>query len=179
MININLFQTYFRSSKPGLYAQFIKDKDCLYKIFKPEFCDKIIRQMEMYNCENCIYIGKETGKLYSRVEGKHTNGKIRYSTLRYTISYCAGMDRYKIKGISVSRKRKLKKSDEEKITNWIKENTYFKIIETNDYNSLECQYIKKYCPPLNIKGNPNSILTTGERAQSFIELSECEFNILE
>ena len=178
MIDIKDFQTYFSSSKPGLYALFIRDLDCLYKIFTPEFCEKIIQQMEKYHCENCIYIGKETGKLYSRVEGKHTNGKIRNSTLRYTISYCAGMERYKVKEISVSEKRKLKKCDEEKITNWIKQNTFFKIIETNDYNSLEHQYISKYCPPLNIDNNPNAIITTGERINGFIDLSESEFNKL-
>ena len=178
MHNSDKFRPYFHSSKPGLYALFVKDVGCLSKIFTPEFYGKIINHMKKYNCENCLYIGKETGKLYTRVEGKHTYGCIRNSTLRYTISYCAGLQRYGVIGIPISKKRKLRKTDEEKITKWIKENFEFRIIETDDYNSLETEFINKYCPPLNIKDNPNSMLSSGERTGGFIFLDKKDFKNL-
>ena len=175
-INLNEFQTYHKSNLPGLYALFIKNEDCLSKIFTPAFCKKILNHMKQNNCKNCIYIGKETNKLYERIEKKHINGDIRHSTLRYTISYCANMDRYKVKGISISKKRKIKKSDEKRITKWINENCDFKIIETNDYNSLEKQFINKFCLPLNITNNPKPIIARGERTQGFIDLDKDDFD---
>lgn len=178
MINLNEFSEYKYSDKSGLYALFIKDKKYLSEIFLPEFCTKIVNLLDSNSCENCIYIGKEQNKLYERIENDHKNGNIRHSTLRYTISYCAGMQRYSIIGTKIKDNRKIINTDENIITNWIKGNTYFKIIETDNYKFLEKEFINKYRPPLNINYNPKPMLKRGERASNFKFIDEKDFEKL-
>ena len=86
------------------------------------------------------------------------------------------MKRYGVIGTTPSKYRKISKEDEINITNWIKKNTNFKIIETDNYRDLEKEFVNKYCPPLNIDDNPIPILKRSERTNNFEFITKDEFD---
>ncbi len=137
--------------------------------------------MKKYNCLNLLYIGiakKDT--LSERIQNDHKTGKIRTSTLRFTLAYCKGMQLYLCQGTTKNdkRKRKILKEDEEKITNWLSKNTEFRIIETDNCESIEKEYLRKYNPPLNIDDCLDAIIKKGERRANAIKLLPEKFDIL-
>jgi len=174
MCNLNKFKPYNSSDKCGVYALFLKQTGDLSKLLKNEWGCKISNNLSNY----LLYIGKEQNKLKTRIQNNHLHGIIRNSTLRWTIAYMAGMKLYGIQNTKPKVNRKIKRSDEQKITQWLLENTEFKIIESGDYKNLEKFYIETYVPPLNITYNPNPIILKGERTKNFIYISRDEFQNL-
>ena len=179
MISLSDFKPYYESKSHGIYALFLKEGSSLSPFFSEKWCGKIEAQMKKYNCPNLLYIGIAKDKtLKRRTKYDHKTGRIRYSTLRYTISYCAGMQLYGCKGYTISEKRKISSKDRAKLTDWLLNNTYFKIIETDDCEKREKEYLEKYNPPLNIEDCPDSIIKNGERGKKYIELPPDEFDKL-
>lgn len=174
MCNLNKFKPYNFSDKCGIYALFLKQTGDLSKLLKNEWVCKISNNLS----NDLLYIGKEQNKLKTRIQNKHLHGTIRNSTLRWTIAYMTGMNLYGIQNTKPNDNRKIKRLDEQKITQWLLENTEFKIIESDDYKNLEKFYIKTYVPPLNITYNPNPIILQGERTKNFIYISRDEFQNL-
>ena len=177
MCNLEDFNKYKESKENGLYALFLKDGCSLSPFFKDEWCKKIYAQMDKFNCPNLLYIGKAEGKsdkLSDRTQN-HLFGYIRFDTVKYSISYCAGLQLYGSKGYKISKKRFIKIEDEDKIAKWLYENTYFKIMEKENCKTLEKEYLKKYCPALNIKDNPHKIIPCRERGRNYIEIPDAEF----
>ncbi len=95
-----------------------------------------------------LYIGKAS-HLSKRIENSHLK-RARTSTLRRTIASLLNMN-----FIPVSRKKGLTQEDEEIITDWLKNNTYFKISETStvaEAEKAEEELIRQYQPPFNKNG---------------------------
>lgn len=95
---------------------------------------------------------------------KHLLRTPRVSTIRYSLAALAGFKAQKF-----SSKYTVNKTDNDFITNWLKEHTYFKIYEcANDLvESLEDKYIEKYIPPLNIFKNPQILSCVSSAREKF------------
>ncbi len=137
------FKDYYKTNSSGVYALFLKNNGNL-SIFEASIQNTIKTKMKY----GLLYIGKASN-LSDRIEHCHLK-KARVSALRRTIAQLLNMD-----FIIVSGKNELEENNENTITQWLIENTYFKIYETPDKISaerLESELIEKYQPPFNKKG---------------------------
>lgn len=142
-MDLNDFKNYYKTNSSGVYALFLNNNGDLSIFDDPA---KNIIKTKMVN--GLLYIGKASS-LSDRIEHCHLR-RARVSALRRTIAKLLNMD-----FITISGKNGLNEEDENTITKWMSENTYFKIYETTDKISaeqLEDELITKYQPPFNKKG---------------------------
>jgi len=140
---LSRFKNYYRTDSPGVYALYLKDTGSL-DIFGCINAEIITEKMT----NNLLYIGKAS-HLYKRIENSHLK-RARTSTLRRTIAELLRME-----FIPVSGKKGLAQQNEAVITNWLVNNTYFKIFETNtvqEAEAIEEKLIREYQPPFNKLG---------------------------
>ena len=137
------FKDYYKTESSGVYALYLKENGSL-EIF-PNNCVEIIKS-KMKN--NLLYIGKASN-LSKRIENSHLK-RARTATLRRTIAGLLNME-----FIPVSGKKGLTQENEKIITDWLTNNTYFRILETStvaEAEKIEEELIKQYQPPFNKLG---------------------------
>ena len=137
------FKNYYKTESSGVYALYLKDNGNL-NIFSAN-CVEVIKS-KMLN--NILYIGKAT-HLSKRIEDSHLK-RARTSTLRRTLASLLNMEL-----IPVSGKKGLTPENEKIISDWLNNNTYFRILETPtvaEAEKIEEELIKQYQPPFNKLG---------------------------
>ena len=137
------FDDYYRTNNPGVYMLILDSNESI-----AIFGEKNARLIQGRITDRILYIGKASN-LSSRIENCHLK-RARTSTLRRTIAEFFNLD-----FIPVSGKRGLSPDNEIIVSNWLDNNTYFKICETSTVKEaelLEHDLIKQYQPPFNKRG---------------------------
>ena len=137
------FKNYHKTESSGVYALYLDDNGAV-DLFGEE--NAAIIKTKMTN--RLLYIGKAT-HLSKRIEDSHLK-RARTSTLRRTLANLLNME-----FIPVSGKKGLTTENEKIITDWLVNNTYFKILETptiTDAEKIEDELIRQYQPPFNKMG---------------------------
>ena len=106
-----------------------------------------------------IYVGQSGARSHatiaSRLLNNHMGGKVRNSTLRLTL--CAAL--IQTLGLVVVGPRKLNRTSEQAITDWMTKHLKFAVFAYRDRTKLqeiETYVLAKLNPPLNIRGMPSS-----------------------
>lgn len=172
-IDLNKFIGYYGSPHPGIYALFLKDVDSLKALaIKDEACfEQILNRAryinDQYHVGLLLYIGQTTRPLKKRIT-EHLSQTPK-STLRRTLAAIAdlqGIFINKHETASHNAKKKhydISSQNNKALTDWLKDYTVFKIYECtkallkDKSMNLECKYIEKYGPPLNLDDNPRVI----------------------
>ena len=137
------FRDYYRTESSGVYALYLDDYG-LVDVFGEENAKRISQKMT----NRLLYIGKAI-HLSKRIEDSHLK-RARTSTLRRTLASLLNME-----FIPVSGKKGLTPENEKIISDWLNENTYFRILETSteaEAKKIEEELIKQYQPPFNKLG---------------------------
>lgn len=161
LLENNLFDPLFDSPSdlpdlPGIYLMTTRSIDCLPK--------KMRGLSYEYMSDNpVIYTGiagRSTSKKKSireRDYKSHFLGNARKSTLRKSLGVLFELKAMQYDGEIGSSKYKFIKSDENKLTEWMKGNLYLHFLAIENPASIEQYLISHFNPPLNIMGNINSI----------------------
>lgn len=107
-----------------------------------------------------IYIGISKNSLRKRDYRQHFTGNAGRSTLRKSIGSLMGLKktwRDKPKNGEQTTKTKFTDEDEEKLSQWMKDNLLLLFNENNNQETLETAMIQVLNPPLNLDKNYNSI----------------------
>lgn len=137
------FKDYYRTESSGVYALYLDDYG-LIDLFGKENANIIASKMT----NRLLYIGKAS-HLSSRIEDSHLK-RARTSTLRRALAGLLNMEL-----IPVSGKKGLTQENEKIITDWLTNNTYFRILETStvqEAEKIEKDLIRQYQPPFNKQG---------------------------
>lgn len=142
--NMNIFNPHEHTKEElpdekGIYIIVSKDLDCL-----PVHMKKL--NYSFIGESPVIYVGISSKGLRRRDYKNHFNGSARNSTLRKSLGALLGLEKEK----SIGSKYKFIKSDEQKLTIWMKQNLslYYKIVE--EPNLHEKDLIIELAPPLNL-----------------------------
>lgn len=117
----------------GVYCLYLKDNANL-DIFIPTIREQLAKKQN-----NIIYIGSSK-TIMRRIYANHLQG-VGASTLRNTLLVFLAKNDFIIKNVSINKSAI--------ISNWLKENTYFKIYQTSNFCQCEKDLIQKYQPILN------------------------------
>lgn len=111
---------------------------------------------ELYDGQRVLYIGQTKSGLNSRINKKHFNGRAGSSTLRKSLGCLLGFKLIpRSKNNPDDGKTTFEKSDEIKLSQWMKDNliVYYTIV-LDDIDSVENKFINSYSPPLNLSKVP-------------------------
>lgn len=109
------------------------------------------------NTYQAIYTGIASKSLRKRDYRNHFVGNdASYSTLRKSIGSLFGYDLIPRKE-GDSKHKKFKPADEEKLTEWMKNNLLLAFVENADPESMEDKLIAELNPPLNLEKNHNMV----------------------
>jgi hypothetical protein len=106
-----------------------------------------------------IYTG-EGSILRDRYEQHFEQNNAGRSTIRKSLGVLLGYKQIPRDNNLNNRKTKFSDSDEQKLTDWMRENLIFFFSPSTNYNNIENKLIAYFNPPLNLKGNNNEINAT-------------------
>lgn len=100
-----------------------------------------------------IYTGVASKSLFKRDYKQHfLENNAGKSTLRKSLGCLMGFKQIKRDKKEGSKKTKFNDADEEKLSDWMRENLLLFAIENPDYDNMEKELIELLNPPLNITG---------------------------
>jgi hypothetical protein len=138
----------------------ISGQDGIYIIVLREGCDlpKTVSSpiFRLYDNLRVVYVGQTKDGLYSRIGKKHFNGTGGSSTLRKSIGCLLGFPLIpRSKSNPNDGKTTFEKSDESKLSEWMKRNLIvYYIPMLSNIDEEEAKLICSYSPPLNLKKVP-------------------------
>lgn len=107
---------------------------------------------------NIIYTGIASGSLRTRDYRQHFKGNnAGRSTLRKSLGVLFGYKQIPRDKSPNNGKTKFNAKDEQKLTEWMHSNLIMFFLPTSNFNYIEIKLINLFNPPLNLKGNHNSI----------------------
>jgi len=132
----------------GLYCIRLKENSKL-----PERYQSILYSREI----KYIYIGKATNTLRERL--KEELEHIRPGTFFRSIGCVLGYRPIEghLRGMVNQNNYRFSDDDTDRITDWLKNNVEVSIIKHDGDFSIEAELIRRYCPLLNIRHNPESL----------------------
>jgi hypothetical protein len=138
--------------------------------FSPERCPTI--KFKTFNEYRVLYVGK-SGKLRTRDYKNHFGNNAGSSTLRKSLGVLFGYTLVP-RDKKSNDKTKFNKTDEEKLTEWMKENLiiYFYPVLNHNENEVEEELIQHFNPPLNLRKNINSINKEFRKCLSSLRLNK-------
>lgn len=105
-----------------------------------------------------IYTGLASNSLRDRDVRKHFNGTAGNSTLRKSLGCLFGYNLIpRDSNYAENKKTKFNDIDEEKLSDWMKENLLLFYYPNNNYTEVESYLIQQLNPPLNLDKNNNII----------------------
>ncbi|MBR4995433.1 MAG: hypothetical protein IKY82_05170 [Alistipes sp.] len=137
------------SGQNGIYIVVLREGCNLPKtMYQPIF--------QLYENLRVIYVGQTKDGLYSRIGKKHFNGTGGSSTLRKSIGCLLGFPLIpRSKSNPNDGKTTFEKSDESKLSEWMKRNLIvYYIPMLSNIDEEEAKLICSYSPPLNLKSVP-------------------------
>lgn len=159
MANFKLFDPMTMDSNtlpnvPGNYVFLLRKGSQLPKVdIEPQIPEFTLDG----NTYQAIYTGIASESLRQRVYRIHFIGNnASRSTLRKSIGSLFGYDLIPRKE-GDSKHKKFKPADEEKLTEWMKNNLLLAFVENADPESMEDKLIAELNPPLNLEKNHNKV----------------------
>lgn len=135
---------------PGNYIICLKKKSQL-----PH--SKIKPVMKIFEGYEVLYTGIAGGSLRKRDLRQHFRGNAGGSTLRKSLGVLFG---YKLiprdKDVN-NGKTKFSTIDENKLSDWMRQNLLMYFYSNNNHDSIELELINHFNPPLNLKSNGSSV----------------------
>jgi len=111
-----------------------------------------------FNGYNVIYTGIASESLKNRDLKQHFQENAGRSTLRKSLGRLFGYSLVpRDRNHPENNKTKFCDSDEIKLSDWMKANLLIFYYANNDYENIESELIQKLNPPLNLKGNNNTV----------------------
>ena len=151
----------------GLYCIRLKENSML-----PDRYQNILDSREV----NYIYIGKATNTLRERLmeELEH----IRPGTFFRSIGCVLGYRPIEghLRGMANQNNYRFNDEDTDRITEWLINNVEVSIIKHDGDFSIETELIRRYCPLLNIRHNPERLNELEEDRRECIRIARGEFN---
>jgi len=125
----------------------------IIRIRDDENLPQLMEGLEYHRYQNYSVIYSGITKSLKNRERNHFKGSARSSTLRKSLGHILGYKKEALPG----GKYRFIKADEDKLTNWMKNNLimYFSTSES-DLKEIENIMISEFNPPLNIDDNFNS-----------------------
>ena len=112
-------------------------------------------QFSTYNDLRVLYIGVSNRSLRKRDFIQHFNGNAGNSTLRKSLGVLFGYKLIPRDRNILNGKTKFCNVDEQALSNWMKKSLLLFYAIHNSPNNVESMLIRRYNPPLNLKGNYN------------------------
>ncbi len=145
--NMNIFNPHEHTKEDlpdekGIYIIVSKDLDCL-PVNMRQLNYSFIGESPV------IYVGISGKGLRRRDYKNHFNGSARISTLRKSLGVILGLEKEKL----IGSKYKFIKSDEQKLTNWMKQNLTLHYMILEEPSIYEKDLIIELAPPLNLTYN--------------------------
>mgnify|MGYP003885950985 CR=1 FL=1 len=104
-----------------------------------------------------IYTGIAGKSLRKRDYKQHFKGNAGGSTLRKSLGVLFGYKQIPRDKAPYSRKTKFGNTNEQELSDWMCDNLIMFFLPTSSFSSIEIKLINHFNPPLNLKGNDNSI----------------------